>query len=279
MKSQGFQQSGFEENVWIRKANDLLSHNIFMSVHIDNTLILCADIDTMTKSKQILLLHFDGTDEGEVVSYLGCQIVLDSVAKTLHIRQSAYICKVLEIHGMKDENPSRTPLEPGMCLSKVDCQAAVDLVIQAEYHSILRDISFLVQMTQLDLSFAFAELSKFAQDSGALVLCISRLRAARWPTSPVLLIRPDKESLTNKLHGWVDSDNASDPDNRCSPTGYLISTNNCPISWKAKRQSCTTLSSAEAEFVAASVCSQEVIYLRNLLRDLGYAQRKPTLIY
>eukprot|EP00961_Rhodomonas_salina_P076121 1021783-Rhodomonas_salina.1 len=55
--------------------------------------------------------------------------------------------------------------------------------------------------------------------------------------------------------------------------------NNGPISWKAKRQSCTTLSSAEAEFVAASVCGQEVINLRNLLRDLGYAQRKPTHLY
>eukprot|EP00286_Rhodomonas_abbreviata_P017767 CAMPEP_0181321730 /NCGR_PEP_ID=MMETSP1101-20121128/18848_1 /TAXON_ID=46948 /ORGANISM="Rhodomonas abbreviata, Strain Caron Lab Isolate" /LENGTH=48 /DNA_ID= /DNA_START= /DNA_END= /DNA_ORIENTATION= len=45
---------------------------------------------------------------------------------------------------------------------------------------------------------------------------------------------------------------------------------NCgPISWKSKRQACTTLSSAEAEFVAASMAGQEVIYLRNLLRDLG----------
>ena len=55
--------------------------------------------------------------------------------------------------------------------------------------------------------------------------------------------------------------------------------NNGPISWKAKRQLCTTLSSAEAEFVAASVCGQEVIYLRNLLRDLGYSQTSPTKIF
>ena len=77
----------------------------------------------------------------------------------------------------------------------------------------------------------------------------------------------------------MDSDFALDPDNRRSTSGYLISMNCGPISWKAKRQSCTTLSSAEAEFVAASVCGQEVIYLRNLLHDLGFAQVGVTEVF
>eukprot|EP00961_Rhodomonas_salina_P125501 1690608-Rhodomonas_salina.1 len=76
--------------------------------------------------------------------------------------------------------------------------------------------------------------------------------------------------------GWVDSDYAADPDTRRSVTSYLISMNNGPISWKAKRQGCVTLSSAEAEFVAASHCGQELIYLRNLLKCLGYEQQGPT---
>ena len=55
---------------------------------------------------------------------------------------------------------------------------------------------------------------------------------------------------------------------------------NCgPVSWKAKCQSCTTLSSAEAEFVAASVCGQEVIYLRNLMSDLGQEQPEQTIVF
>eukprot|EP00961_Rhodomonas_salina_P250317 3384021-Rhodomonas_salina.1 len=57
------------------------------------------------------------------------------------------------------------------------------------------------------------------------------------------------------------------------------SMNNGPISWKSKCQSCVTLSSAEAEFVAASLCGQEVIYLRNLLRDLDLTQDSPTDIW
>eukprot|EP00961_Rhodomonas_salina_P027656 373724-Rhodomonas_salina.1 len=55
--------------------------------------------------------------------------------------------------------------------------------------------------------------------------------------------------------------------------------NNGPVSWRSKHQSCTTLSSAEAEFVAASICGQEVIYLRALLTGLGFPPDGPTRIW
>eukprot|EP00961_Rhodomonas_salina_P194231 2622732-Rhodomonas_salina.1 len=55
--------------------------------------------------------------------------------------------------------------------------------------------------------------------------------------------------------------------------------NNAPISWKAKRQDCVMLSSAEAEYVAASMCCQEVVYLRAMLRGLGYEQVAQTAVW
>eukprot|EP00961_Rhodomonas_salina_P076122 1021783-Rhodomonas_salina.2 len=89
-----------------------------MSAHINDTLVLCSDLDN--KFKAMLLARFDGTDEGEVETYLGCEIVWDHEAKTIQIRQSAYIQKILAaIHGMQDTNPSesRTPLEQGVLLT------------------------------------------------------------------------------------------------------------------------------------------------------------------
>ena len=43
-----------------------------------------------------------------------------------------------------------------------------------------------------------------------------------------------------------------------------------PISWKSSRQGTVTLSSSEAEFVAASQAGQVVVYLRDLRRGFGY---------
>eukprot|EP00961_Rhodomonas_salina_P166653 2245918-Rhodomonas_salina.1 len=63
--------------------------------------------------------------------------------------------------------------------------------------------------------------------------------------------------------GWVDSDFAADPDTRRSETGYLLSlNNNGPVSWKLKRQDCVTLSSAEAEYVAAISANSNTDRLR-----------------
>ena len=69
--------------------------------------------------------------------------------------------------------------------------------------------------------------------------------------------------------GWVDSDFAADPDTRKSMTGYLFSLNGGAVSWRSSRQGDVTLSSAEAEFVAASQAGQEAIYLRALLRGFN----------
>lgn len=55
-----------------------------------------------------------------------------------------------------------------------------------------------------------------------------------------------------------------------------LNLNNGPVAWKARRQTCATLSSSEAEFVAAAMRDQKVIFLLALLRGLGHVQLKPT---
>jgi hypothetical protein len=72
----------------------------------------------------------------------------------------------------------------------------------------------------------------------------------------------------NTLSGWVDSDFASDIDARKSVTGYLMVRNGGPVSWKASRQGEVTLSSSEAEFVAASQVDKKYFTVRRSLKYL-----------
>eukprot|EP00961_Rhodomonas_salina_P092218 1240981-Rhodomonas_salina.1 len=76
-----------------------------MSAHIDDTLILCEDLDTLQRFKNSFLTRFEGTDEGEVTEYLGCDIVRDRARGTLTIKQTAYIQRILAHHGMQNANP------------------------------------------------------------------------------------------------------------------------------------------------------------------------------
>jgi hypothetical protein len=51
------------------------------------------------------------------------------------------------------------------------------------------------------------------------------------------------------------------------------------MSWKSRRQDCVSLSTSEADYVAASQCGQEVVYLPWILRDFGFIPIGPTQVY
>ena len=81
-----------------------------------------------------------------------------------------------------------------------------------------------------------------------------------------------------ELKGYVDADWGSNPNGRKSHSGYLFTVCGGVISWASKKQSVVALSSTEAEYVAASLASQEAIRLRALLGDTSFVQKKPTVI-
>ena len=50
-------------------------------------------------------------------------------------------------------------------------------------------------------------------------------------------------------------------------------------SWSSKRLLSVAKSSAEAEYIALSTSSHELIWLRRLLEDIEFAQSKPTVLF
>ncbi|MCO5582215.1 hypothetical protein L7F22_036107 [Adiantum nelumboides] len=77
--------------------------------------------------------------------------------------------------------------------------------------------------------------------------------------------------------GYTDADYAGDLDKRRSTSGYLYTFAGGAISWFSRLQSCTTLSTTEAEYVAASDACKEAIWLTRLVGDLGIVGEVPVL--
>ena len=74
---------------------------------------------------------------------------------------------------------------------------------------------------------------------------------------------------TDALIGYSDADWGSDCNDCRSTTGYLFQIGGTAVTWKSQKQSCISLSAAEAECIALSSTTQEAVWIRELNSDLG----------
>lgn len=77
---------------------------------------------------------------------------------------------------------------------------------------------------------------------------------------------------------YVDADFANDPDTRRSCTGYIFYLAGGPVSWQCRMQPTTALSTMEAEYMSACAATQEALYLRMVLEELGVVLDKPIIL-
>ena len=79
--------------------------------------------------------------------------------------------------------------------------------------------------------------------------------------------------------GYADSDFAGDSSDRKSTTGWLIKLGMNTISWKSSKQRLVTLSTTEAEYVAACDATREAMWMQNLLTELQVTNNKSATLH
>ena len=79
------------------------------------------------------------------------------------------------------------------------------------------------------------------------------------------------------LQGYVDANMAGDRDNKRITIGYVFTVGGTPVSWVSKIQSVVALSTIEAEYVAATEASKEMIWLQRFMDELGKKHDMGTL--
>ncbi|XP_051138369.1 secreted RxLR effector protein 161-like [Andrographis paniculata] len=82
-----------------------------------------------------------------------------------------------------------------------------------------------------------------------------------------------------KLLGCCDADYAGDHDTRRSTTRYAVMFGSGVVSWCSKRQPTVSLSTTEAEYRAATMAAQEIIWLVQLLKELHQQVKYDILLY
>ncbi|GKD80489.1 copia protein [Tanacetum coccineum] len=77
-----------------------------------------------------------------------------------------------------------------------------------------------------------------------------------------------------ELIAYSDADHAGCKDDCKSTSGGIQFLGEKLVSWSLKKQDCTVMSTAEAEYVSLSACCAQVIWMRTQLLDYGYKYNK-----
>ena len=82
-----------------------------------------------------------------------------------------------------------------------------------------------------------------------------------------------------QLVAYSDADWAGCPDTRRSTTGWCMFLGDALISWRCKKQDRVSKSSIEAEYHAMSAACSKIVWLRGLLKELGFPQTTSTPLH
>ena len=92
------------------------------------------------------------------------------------------------------------------------------------------------------------------------------------------MIRYSGSSLD--LHVYSDSDWGSDKDTRRSASGVLIiMMAGGPVNWMSKQQPIVTVSSMEVGYLACFFAIQDIVWIRQLLKDIDLERFRPTKVH
>ena len=77
------------------------------------------------------------------------------------------------------------------------------------------------------------------------------------------------------LIAYFDADLAGCVDDRRSTSGTTFSLGGCLVSWSSKKHSLVSLSTAEVEYIAATACCTQILWMKQTLQDIHVTCNEP----
>jgi hypothetical protein len=119
-----------------------------VGVYVDDLIITGSIMQVLNSFKKEMCRSFKMSDLDVLSYYLGVEVQQSRDGITIY--QGAYARKILEAAGLEESNPSRTPMEPRLQLSRIGDTPAVDSTI---YRSVVGSLCYLVN-TRPDLAYS-----------------------------------------------------------------------------------------------------------------------------
>jgi hypothetical protein len=177
---------------------------------------------------------------------------------------------------MSEAKPSKIPMQPKLQLVKRKADDHTDPSILRRYQQMMGALMYAVTSTRPDLAYTACYLARFSHAPGPEHLAaLKQVYHYLVGTCDYGIVLDGKPDLS--LVAYSDSDWNNDINNCVSVTGFVITLCGSPIKWSSRKQTCVTLSSTDAVYLAVTETGRFVRAFRLLLVDLGFRLDGPAL--
>lgn len=263
--SEGFERCLSDYTLFTKRSGD--GSFLIVSVYIDDLIFTGNNHQLLEWFKKSMKEKFEMTDLGYMKYFLGVEVVQGS--NGIFICQRKYANEILKRFNMEHCNSVKNPMVPGSKVSKNEEGKKIDSTI---FKQMIGSLMYLT-VTRPDLMYVVSLLSRFME--APTVLHHQALkRVFRYLKGTTELGIFYKNSGNESLIGYSDSDYAGDLDDRKSTSGYIFKMSSGAVAWSSKKQPVVSLSTTEAEFIAAAACACQSIWMQRVLKKLGIKQCK-----
>jgi hypothetical protein len=275
----GFSRIRANGSIFIWANNNV---RVICPVFVNNITFASKSKAKIAELKAAIAEHFKVRNLGPTMFQLGVEITRERLQRTLHLLQRRYTQDLLERYGFVDSSPVLTPMDPSAPLTSAHAPLTPEdeaFMRTVPYVSAVGALMYLAIATRPDIAFALGVLCRFMANPGPEHWkAVKHLfRYLRGTINYRLTYAPDI-SAPKPFYAYSNADHGGNRNNRRSTSAYVVKIGSGAVSWMLRLQLIVALSTTEAEFIAAASVGQEVVWMRQLLGELGFAIAGPSLL-
>ncbi|GJU89945.1 putative ribonuclease H-like domain-containing protein [Tanacetum coccineum] len=255
-----FQRGKIDKTLFTRRdKGDIL----LIQVYVDDIIFGSTNKSLCTEIEKMMHKKFQMSSIGELTFFLGLQV--KQKEDGIFINQDKYVTEILKKFGFTNVKTASTPMETQKPFLKYKDGEEVDVHL---YRSMIGSLMYLTS-SRPDIMFAMCACARYQVNPKVSHLHVVKRIFRYLKGQPKLGLWYPKDSPFD-LIAYTDSDYARASLDRKSITGGYQFLRCRLISWQCKKQTVVANSITEAEYVAASSCCGQVLWIQNQLLDYGY---------
>ncbi|KAK0588363.1 hypothetical protein LWI29_000056 [Acer saccharum] len=262
-----YTRGSVDKTLFIKRDNDEL---FIAQIYVDDIVFGSTNNTKVQQFVDVMSLEFEMSLVGELSYFLGLQI--RQMHDGIFITQAKYAKNLVKKFGLEKAKHCDTPMSTTLKLSK---DASGKSVEQTLYRGMIGSLLYLTA-SRPDISFSVGVCARYQADPKESHLSSVKriIRYVNGTSNYGIWYSFDTNA---SLVGFSDADWAGNCDDRKSTSGGCFFLGNNLVSWFCKKQNSISLSTAEAEYIAAGSGCTQLMWMKQMLVDYGFNQGTLTL--